>query len=229
MTRVPRRRHSAAGTPTPPAAETRRSGRRKTGSETGEERQARTPVDDDVERRRKRVQLDELWGFIGAKAKTAKAKGRKNAGNLWTWIAIDPDTKLLISFLLAVGAGSPVALGSRPAAGESLSSSLPSDECFGTGPVVDESTEHLARDLHEPSFIRPKRKDGHVFNLYEPWPGLLLKDEVRAHLSRIDLNPGATPCVASPDRRPWTVAIPGDEASSLYFPVQRRNLEPALV
>ena len=48
--------------------------------------------------RARRVQLDEIWGFIAAKAKTAKAKGRKNAGDIWTWIAIDPDTKLVISY-----------------------------------------------------------------------------------------------------------------------------------
>ena len=53
----------------------------------------------------KRVQLDEIWGFIGMKAKTAKAKGRKDAGDIWTWVALDPDTKLVISYLCGSRSG----------------------------------------------------------------------------------------------------------------------------
>ena len=33
------------------------------------------------------------------KRRRAKAKGRKDAGDIWTWIALDPDTKLVISYL----------------------------------------------------------------------------------------------------------------------------------
>ena len=33
----------------------------------------------------------------------------------------------------------------------------------------------------------------------------------------------------SMDRRPWTVAVPGDQSSRVQFPVPRRNLKPALV
>jgi IS1 family transposase len=44
----------------------------------------------------KRIQCDEIWSFIGAKEKncnvTMKAKG---AGDVWTWTAIDPDSKLI--------------------------------------------------------------------------------------------------------------------------------------
>jgi len=51
----------------------------------------------------KRVQMDEIWSFVYAKAanvKTAKfAPG--NAGDVWTWTAICADTKLLINWLLA--------------------------------------------------------------------------------------------------------------------------------
>jgi IS1 family transposase len=48
------------------------------------------------------IQVDEVWGFVGMKQKTAV---RKNAapgiGDVWTWIAIDADTKLVPAF--AVG------------------------------------------------------------------------------------------------------------------------------
>ena len=47
----------------------------------------------------RRVQLDEVWTFIAAKAKHAKMAGHRDAGDLWTWTALDPDTKLLISDL----------------------------------------------------------------------------------------------------------------------------------
>ena len=50
-----------------------------------------------------RVQVDEIWNFIYAKndnVKDAKA-APKDAGDVWTWTAIDADTKLLVSWLVA--------------------------------------------------------------------------------------------------------------------------------
>ena len=48
------------------------------------------------------IQVDEVWGFIGMKQKTAWRKGRSgNIGDVWTWVAIDADTKLIPTF--AVG------------------------------------------------------------------------------------------------------------------------------
>ncbi len=51
----------------------------------------------------KRVQMDEIWSFVYAKAgKVDKAKAApEKAGDVWTWTAICADTKLLISWLLA--------------------------------------------------------------------------------------------------------------------------------
>ena len=49
----------------------------------------------------RRLQCDEIWAFIGAKQKNAspekKAEGR---GDVWTWTAIDADTKLCVSYLV---------------------------------------------------------------------------------------------------------------------------------
>ena len=50
----------------------------------------------------KRVQVDEIWAFVYAKAKnvpTAKA-APEGAGDCWTWMAIDADTKLIPSFFV---------------------------------------------------------------------------------------------------------------------------------
>ena len=50
----------------------------------------------------KRVQCDEIWAFCYAKAKnvaTAKA-APAGAGDLWTWTAIDADSKLMISWVV---------------------------------------------------------------------------------------------------------------------------------
>src|ERR1700687_5405024 len=50
----------------------------------------------------KRVQVDEIWNFVYAKqknvptAKTAPA----DAGDVWTWTAIDADTKLMPSWFV---------------------------------------------------------------------------------------------------------------------------------
>ncbi len=51
----------------------------------------------------KRVQMDEIWSFVYAKASNvAKAKAAPaDAGDVWTWTAICADTKLLVSWLLA--------------------------------------------------------------------------------------------------------------------------------
>ena len=50
----------------------------------------------------RRVQVDEIWSFTYAKQKNvARAKtAPKEAGDTWTWTAIEADTKLLISWLV---------------------------------------------------------------------------------------------------------------------------------
>lgn len=48
----------------------------------------------------KRVQLDECWGFSYCKQKnvaTAKA-APEGAGDIWTWVGLDADTKLVVSW-----------------------------------------------------------------------------------------------------------------------------------
>jgi IS1 family transposase len=48
-----------------------------------------------------RVQCDEIWNFCYAKAKNVP-EGKKGlgAGDVWTWVGIDADTKLIISYLV---------------------------------------------------------------------------------------------------------------------------------
>jgi IS1 family transposase len=50
----------------------------------------------------KRIQCDEIWSFCYAKAKNvAKAKAApEEAGDVWTWTALDPDMKLIISYFV---------------------------------------------------------------------------------------------------------------------------------
>lgn len=49
-----------------------------------------------------RIQCDEIWSFCYAKQKNvAKAKDAPaEAGDVWTWTAIDADTKLIVSYLI---------------------------------------------------------------------------------------------------------------------------------
>src|SRR5688572_18843522 len=44
------------------------------------------------------IQVDEIWGFIGAKQKVARHTG--HYGDVWTFIALDADTKLIPSFIV---------------------------------------------------------------------------------------------------------------------------------
>jgi IS1 family transposase len=50
----------------------------------------------------RRLQLDELWSFCHAKEKNvpAERRGEDGIGDVWTWIAIDAETKLIPTFLL---------------------------------------------------------------------------------------------------------------------------------
>src|SRR5204863_3269656 len=45
----------------------------------------------------KRIEADEIWSFVGSKQKNAKRAGQ---GDLWTYTAIDADTKLAVSWLV---------------------------------------------------------------------------------------------------------------------------------
>ena len=46
-----------------------------------------------------RVQADEIWSFVGCKQKNAP-EDSVNVGDVWTWTAIDADSKLIISWLV---------------------------------------------------------------------------------------------------------------------------------
>ncbi len=47
----------------------------------------------------KKIQCDEIWSFVYSKEKNTTLGDKKDgAGNVWTWVAIDPDTKLVISY-----------------------------------------------------------------------------------------------------------------------------------
>jgi IS1 family transposase len=47
------------------------------------------------------LQCDEIWSFVGAKAKNVSAEKKLEGwGDVWTWIAIDADTKLVVSYLV---------------------------------------------------------------------------------------------------------------------------------
>jgi len=49
-----------------------------------------------------RIECDEIWSFVHAKAKNVPEKhaGKWGYGDVWTWTAIDPDTKLVASWLV---------------------------------------------------------------------------------------------------------------------------------
>lgn len=50
----------------------------------------------------RRIQCDEIWQFCYAKEKNvpAEKKGQFGYGDVWTWTAVDADTKLTISYLI---------------------------------------------------------------------------------------------------------------------------------
>lgn len=46
-----------------------------------------------------RIQCDEIWSFVGCKEK-AKTQGADGEGDVWTWVGLDADSKLVISWLV---------------------------------------------------------------------------------------------------------------------------------
>lgn len=49
----------------------------------------------------RRLQCDEIWAFVGAKHKNATLKQKEAGwGDVWTWTAIDADTKLCVSYVI---------------------------------------------------------------------------------------------------------------------------------
>ena len=48
-----------------------------------------------------RIEADEIWAFCGAKEKNATAEQKNQGwGDIWTWTAIDADSKLIVSYLV---------------------------------------------------------------------------------------------------------------------------------
>jgi IS1 family transposase len=49
----------------------------------------------------RRLQCDEIWCFVGAKAKNVSLEKKQEGwGDIWTWVGIDADTKLVVSYLV---------------------------------------------------------------------------------------------------------------------------------
>src|ERR1700677_2535950 len=46
----------------------------------------------------KHLQFDEIWGFIGKKERHARPDDDPTMGDVWTFCAIDPETKIVPSF-----------------------------------------------------------------------------------------------------------------------------------
>ena len=51
----------------------------------------------------KKVQADEIWSFIACKDKNveySKLNGKQHIGDAWTWVGMDADSKLVVSWLV---------------------------------------------------------------------------------------------------------------------------------
>ncbi|HEX3892615.1 MAG TPA: IS1 family transposase [Terracidiphilus sp.] len=49
----------------------------------------------------KRLQCDEIWAYVGAKARNVSVEKKEIGwGDVWTWVALDADTKFVVSYLV---------------------------------------------------------------------------------------------------------------------------------
>jgi len=49
--------------------------------------------------RSERIQADEIWSFCYAKEKNVTQEMREGSGDIWTWTALDADSKLIVSWM----------------------------------------------------------------------------------------------------------------------------------
>src|SRR5688572_15542477 len=47
-----------------------------------------------------RIQCDEIWAFCLAKQKNVRQDMPEGSGDVWTWVGIDADSKLVVSWLV---------------------------------------------------------------------------------------------------------------------------------
>ncbi|HTQ30359.1 MAG TPA: IS1 family transposase, partial [Opitutaceae bacterium] len=47
-----------------------------------------------------KIEVDEIWGYVGKKQRIVKEEDSPEVGDVWTFVAIDPDTKAVPSFLV---------------------------------------------------------------------------------------------------------------------------------
>jgi IS1 family transposase len=52
-----------------------------------------------------RIQCDEIWSFVGAKQRNVPTAKGDPHGDVWTWTAIDADTKLMVSYFVGDRSG----------------------------------------------------------------------------------------------------------------------------
>lgn len=49
----------------------------------------------------RRLQCDEIWAYVGAKARNVSVEKKEIGwGDVWTWVGLDADTKLVMSYLV---------------------------------------------------------------------------------------------------------------------------------
>lgn len=49
----------------------------------------------------RRLQCDEIWAYVGAKARNVSIEKKEIGwGDVWTWVGLDADTKLVVSYLV---------------------------------------------------------------------------------------------------------------------------------
>ncbi|MBN2316316.1 MAG: IS1 family transposase [Sedimentisphaerales bacterium] len=49
----------------------------------------------------RRIECDEIWSFVGCKQRN-KNLGKTGDGDCWTWVALDADSKLVVSYLVGL-------------------------------------------------------------------------------------------------------------------------------
>lgn len=122
-----------------------------------------------------RIECDEIWSFVGMKAKSIpeERRGEPGIGDAWTWTALDPDSKLMCSWLIGDrDAGSAIDLMADLATRLRYRVQITTD---GHRPYIDAIERAFGKDVDYAMLIKEYGQDPNEDRRFSP-PVVLAQD-----------------------------------------------------
>lgn len=115
-----------------------------------------------------RIQCDEVWSFCYSKQKNVPAdhRGEFGFGDVWTWTAIDPDTKLILTYLVGLRTGDDARAFMLDLAGRVINITQLTTDGFGSYPQA--VREAFGDDVNYAQLVKIYREERADHARYSP-------------------------------------------------------------